>query len=76
MKHYAYSLCFDVFCCGLILADFTHIIQGYFNGTGAIMDCPSASGSNPEEYGGIQHMNPTRMIRETKLTKALNIIVT
>ena len=36
MKHTCRaSLCF---CCGLIVADFNHIFQGYFTGTGTIVE--------------------------------------
>ena len=34
---YAHGLDFVVFCCGLIPTYFTHILQGYFTGTGAII---------------------------------------
>ena len=31
-----------MFCCGLVAVDLITILQGYFTGTGAIWDCPSA----------------------------------
>ena len=34
-----------------VLTDFTHIFQGYFTGTGAIMWLPQCQWSNPEGYG-------------------------
>ena len=43
---YASGLCFVVVCCGLVGVDFTHILQGCFTGTGAILH-------NPDEYGWI-----------------------
>ena len=33
------------------MVDFTHILQGYFTGTGAIIWLPQCKWSNPEEYG-------------------------
>ena len=39
-KNYAHGLRFVVFCFVLILANFAHILQGYFTGTGAIMLLP------------------------------------
>ena len=35
------------------MIDFTHILQGYFAGTGAIGWLPQCQQSNPEEYGKI-----------------------
>ena len=35
---YAQGPCFVVFCWGLSLVNFTHILQGYFTGTGAMKD--------------------------------------
>ena len=43
--NYAQSVQFVLFCCGLVIADYIHIRQGYFTGTGAIIF------SNPEGYG-------------------------
>ena len=37
-------LCFAV-------VDYTHILQGYFTGTGAIVQLPQYQWSNPEGYG-------------------------
>ena len=39
-KKYAYGLYFVVLYCGYILVHFTHILQGYFTGTGAILWLP------------------------------------
>ena len=33
-KKYAQDSCFVVFGCGRVLANFTHVLQGYFTGTG------------------------------------------
>ena len=40
-------LCFAM---GLILVDISHILQGYFTGTGAIIWLPQCQWSNPGEY--------------------------
>ena len=37
---------------------FTHILQGYFTGTGAIIRLPQCRWSNSEEYGSMYHTNP------------------
>ena len=34
-----------------IIGQFTHILQGYFTGTGAIYDCPSAKGATLKNVG-------------------------
>ena len=49
---------FVLFCCGYRIVDFTHILQGYFIGSGAIMRLPHCQRSNPEGYGKISHANP------------------
>ena len=49
---YAHGPLFAVcFILHLVLADITHILQGYFTGTGAIIWLPQYQWSNPEEYG-------------------------
>ena len=35
-KKYAHDTCLVVFCCNLVTVHFTHILQGYFTGVGAI----------------------------------------
>ena len=48
LQYIARKLCrWFVFCCGVLLVDFTHILQGYFTGTGAIMYLPQCQWSNP-----------------------------
>ena len=42
---------FILFCCGLILANFTHIPRGYFIGTGASLWLPSASEATLKDMG-------------------------
>ena len=42
---------------GEVLVDFTHIRQGDFTGTGAIIRLPQCHWSNPEEYGQTSHIN-------------------
>ena len=37
--------------CGQVMIRFTHILQGYFTGTGAIIWLPQCQWSNPEGYG-------------------------
>ena len=54
-KNNAHNLCL---CCILVLGNFTHILQGYFTGTGAITWLPQCQWSNPEKYGKIHHQNP------------------
>ena len=48
-------LCFAGVC--LTQVHFTHILQGYFTGTGAIIRLPQWQWSNPEGYGQMYHMN-------------------
>ena len=57
---------FAVFCCVLILIDFTHILQGYFTGTGAIVWLPQCQWSNPEGYDLMDHMNSQPKYNKTK----------
>ena len=57
-ERYTHSSCFDVFCCGLVEVNFTHILQDYFTGTGAILWLPQCWWSNPVRYWWINHMNP------------------
>ena len=45
-------------CCGLLLIKFTHIIQDYFTGTGALILSSHTQWSNPEWYAYIDCMNP------------------
>ena len=45
-----------VFCYGYKQTDFTHILQDYFTGTGAIL-CEIQQ-SNYDSYGSINHVNP------------------
>ena len=55
--NYVHGLCFVVFCCGSVLVDSTHILQGYFTGTGAFIWLPQCLWSNPEGYGQTNHIN-------------------
>ena len=55
--NYAYGSWFVVCSCGLLLVSPTHILQGYFTGTGAIIRLPQCQWSNPEEYHWMSHMN-------------------
>ena len=48
---YAHGSCCVVFCWNLVLVDFTHILQGYITGTGAIIWLPQCQWSNPDAYG-------------------------
>ena len=41
--------CFSLYC-GMVLVDFTHILQGCFSGAGAIIRLPQRRWSNPEEW--------------------------
>ena len=50
------GLHFAVFHCGLVLDNFTHIIQGYFTGTGIIWR-PRRQWNNPEECGDSEPLN-------------------
>ena len=43
------------FCCAFVLAIFTHILQDYFTGTGAISRLPKCQRSKPEGYLYINH---------------------
>ena len=42
---------FIVFCCYFGSSRFTHILQAYFTGTGAIVWLPQCQWSNHEGYG-------------------------
>ena len=42
---------FVVFCCGVVAADFTHILQVTSLALGQSYDCPSASEATLVEYG-------------------------
>ena len=46
-----------MFCCGWMPVSFTHILQDYFTGTGAILRLPQCQWSNPEGYGSIDPKN-------------------
>ena len=50
-KNYVTWFMMCCFCFVSVLSDFTHILQGYFTGTGAIKWLPQCQWSNPEEYG-------------------------
>ena len=41
-----------MYCYGVIWVNFTHILQGYFTGTGAIVQLPQWQWSISEEYEG------------------------
>ena len=49
------------FCCHLVWVDLTHIFQGYFAGTGAILWLPQCQRSNPEGYGPVYDMDILRI---------------
>ena len=42
---------FVVFCCGLALVSFTRLLQGYLNGTGAIVIVPQISDATLNNRG-------------------------
>ena len=44
--HISFTLCCVLFC---LQGNFTHILQGYFTGTGAIIWLPQWQWSDPEE---------------------------
>ena len=47
----SHKLCiWFMLCCGVLQGDFTHILQGYFTGTGAILWLPQCQWSDPEKY--------------------------
>ena len=46
-----------MFCCGWVAVSFTHILQDYFTGTGAILRLPQCQWSNPKGYGSIDPQN-------------------
>ena len=56
-----------VFGCGYVSTNFTHILQGYFTGTGAILWLPQCQWSNPEGYGLTLYMNVQGTINTTKI---------
>ena len=58
--NYACGSRFVVYCCGLVMVNFNHILQGCFTGTGAITWLPQCQWSNPEWYGQMRHMDPPR----------------
>ena len=55
--HMVHALLYIVFCYGCVMTDLTHILQGYFTGTGAILGLPQCQWSNPEEYVWFNRMN-------------------
>ena len=61
-----------IFLCLLlfVLINFTHILQGYITGTGAIIWLPQCQWCNPEKYGLMHHMNtPLTYIALSKQSK-------
>ena len=48
---------FATLWCGLVPVDFTHILQGYFTSTGAIIWLPQWQWSNSEEYRFMNHIH-------------------
>ena len=59
-----------MFCISLLLVDFTHILQGYFNITGAIIWLPQCHWSNLEKYRWMIQIYPLRTITKTKQSTA------
>ena len=64
--------------CTQVLIDFTHILQGYFTGTGEIMWLPQYQWRNPEGYGYIysitwNHDNRWYNHNKTKFNKIVCI---
>ena len=57
-NNYAHDVLFLHFSEVQLLVHFTHVLQGCFTGTGAIIWLPQCQWSNPEVCGGISHMNP------------------
>ena len=47
-----------VFCFRLVLFCCTHILQGYFTSTGAIIDCPSAGTVTLKDMGKNDSIKP------------------
>ena len=47
-----------VFCFVLVLVGCTHILQGYFTSTGAIIDCPSAGAVTLKDMGKNDGIKP------------------
>ena len=56
-KKYGQGLSFIIPCSALISIDFTHLLQGYFTGIGAIVGLPQCQWSNPEEFGWMDRIN-------------------
>ena len=50
-KNYAHSFCFVTSCRGLVLVDFTHVIQGYFTSIGATIWLSQCQWCSPKGYG-------------------------
>ena len=69
---HSYGSGFVKFCCDLVHADFTHILQGYFTGTGAII----CQWSDPEGYGSMDHTTPPITLNRS-ITKqsTMNLLV-
>ena len=53
---------------------FTHILQGYFTGTGAIIWLPQCQWSNPEEYGYINPVNVQEIISQWQNKAQENLV--
>ena len=64
-----------MFSCRFIEVNFTHILQGHFTGTGAIIWLFQSRWSNPEGYEQINHVNPQEpmIITEKKHNEAQQI---
>ena len=58
-----YAHAWFALCWGYVLMDLTHILQGHFTGTGAIIWLPQYQWNNPEQYGWIDYINPQRNIK-------------
>ena len=50
-KYIPWKYTWFALCLGSVSTDFTHILQGYFTGTGAIGRFPQCQWSNPEGHG-------------------------
>ena len=66
-RKYAYGKRLFVFCCGLVLANFTRILQKHIIGTRAIVKLCKHQWRNPEQCGLTSHINQLYRTRYDKL---------
>ena len=63
LNHTSRDLCTQIMlCCGFVPDNLTHILQGWFTGSGAIVRLPQCQRIDPEGYGKMSLLNPQQMM--------------